>query len=130
MYLNAVLPISTFFFMNITVKTVHICRFTDRYYLWNDRFSVLSQKFCPFKGFLDLKNKITRLHSECQHVHAHGDCKQLSNVWDYEPDCLRGTRGIHSLTGEPLTALTYLRFCQSLVQMTVEKIKIFHKMVD
>ena len=57
MYLNAVLPISTFFFMNITVKTVHICRFTDRYYLWNDRFSVLSQKFCPFnmfKGFLDL----------------------------------------------------------------------------
>ena len=48
MYLNAVLPISTFFFMNITVKTVHICRFTGRYYLWNDRFSVLSQKFCPF----------------------------------------------------------------------------------
>ena len=40
--------------MNITVKTVHICRFTDRYYLWNDRFSVLSWKFCPFKGFLDL----------------------------------------------------------------------------
>ena len=45
-----------FFFMNITVKTVHICRFTDRYYLWNDRFSVLSQRFCPFKGFLDLIN--------------------------------------------------------------------------
>ena len=22
-------------------------------------------------------------HSECQHVHAHGDCKQQSNVWDY-----------------------------------------------
>ena len=21
-------------------------------------------------------------HSECQHVHAHGDCKQQSNVWD------------------------------------------------
>ena len=42
------------FFMNITVKTVHIFRFTDRYYLWNDTFSVLSQKFCPFKGFLDL----------------------------------------------------------------------------
>ena len=46
-----------FFLMNITVKTVHICRFTDRYYLWNDRFSVLSQKFCPFKGFLDLMIK-------------------------------------------------------------------------
>ena len=44
------------FFMNITVKTVHICRFTDRYYLWNDRFSVLSRKFCPFKGFLDLSS--------------------------------------------------------------------------
>ena len=43
------------FFMNITVKTGHICRFTDRYYLWNDIFSVLSQKFCPFKGFLDLR---------------------------------------------------------------------------
>ena len=42
--------------MNITVKTVHVCRFTDRYYLWNNRFSVLSQKFCPFKGFLDLLN--------------------------------------------------------------------------
>ena len=40
--------------MNITVKTVHICRYTDRYYLWNDRFSVLSRKFCPLKGFLDL----------------------------------------------------------------------------
>ena len=57
MYLNAVLPISTFFFMNVTVKTVHICRFTDRYFLWNDRFSVLSQKFCPFKGFLDLNSR-------------------------------------------------------------------------
>ena len=56
MYLNAVLSIFTFFFMNITIKRVHICRSTDRYYLWNDRFSVLSQKFCPFKVFLDLKN--------------------------------------------------------------------------
>ena len=45
------------FFMNITVKTVHICRFTDRYYPLNDRFSVLSQKFFPFKGFLDLIKK-------------------------------------------------------------------------
>ena len=69
MYLNAVLPISTFF-MNITVKTVHICRFTDRYYLWNDRFSVLSQKFCPFKGFLDLllllRRSVTKsIHDLC-----------------------------------------------------------------
>ena len=56
MYLNAFLSIFTFFFMNITVKTVHICHFTDRYYLWNDRFSVLPQKFCHFKGFLDLLN--------------------------------------------------------------------------
>ena len=46
------------FLMNITVKTVHICRFTDRYYLWNDGFSVLSQKFCPFKGFLDLSESL------------------------------------------------------------------------
>ena len=61
MYLNAVLPISTFFFMNITVKTVHICRFTDSYYLWNDRFSVLSWKFCPFKGFLDLLQEVNRV---------------------------------------------------------------------
>ena len=49
------------FFMNITVKTVHICRFTDRYYLWNDRFSVLSWKFCPFKGFLDLSIAVVAL---------------------------------------------------------------------
>ena len=47
--------------VNITVKTVHICRFTDRHYPWNDRFSVLSQKFCPFKGFLDLKEGVTKL---------------------------------------------------------------------
>ena len=31
-----------FFHEHYTVKTVHICHFTDRYYLWNDRFSVLS----------------------------------------------------------------------------------------
>ena len=28
-------------------------------------------------------------HSECQHVHAHGDCKQQSNVWDYFPQTIR-----------------------------------------
>ena len=47
------------FFMNITFQSAHICRLTDRYYLWNDRFSILWQKFCPFVGFLDLTNSMT-----------------------------------------------------------------------